>query len=722
MAAVRNAHNYIAGIFGATAARSSFSLKPSSEYDDQRSHHGFVELNPFNSTDDILITKICSTHINTVSSFDYSSLFAIVKNILERSTEIVDEIVQNKGNHLSTEKKALTPINTNFNAPLCSLRQIVCEIMSCDNQCGPEAAHKTTMSILSKLSTNSWEAKAVLALAAFAMEYGDFSWLFYQTQVHKSGEDDQEFVRSLGTLKRVFVFANSSEPMNKRQSQAQFELKYLNDLIRIALQVIETFFKVVKLSAKYDLKGQSALPITIVVYWIIITVVACATTVTSLTCEGIDKTQDLHNYSAKLGSILEILTERLNDLKIKKEEADRYWALKTAFENPTDNVEILNAMFLTQENVVPLIDCHTNTTIDIEELRGLKVFLLISGLDISRDDIFRIEKVHKKIEDEKVDGENVEYKIVWIPIVENWTSENQKEFERVRSKMKWYAVKSVSQTVGIRFIQEEWHFKGKTTFVVMNQQGKVENSDAFPLICLGGAEAFPFDEEASKRILEEINWLKTVISKMEVEQLKELISDEERHIFLYGGTDQEWIKNFEETVKTLVENCQSEVKISWFCVGKTEKERKDTVSSEFWSGVEHLFFTKVNNKKSDFVTQEIQKLLSYKYEEGWVLVSKGSVPVKSGHGFTILKALQEFTYKLEETTEVIGQDRNFTEIFLECHEKVVGLFGEGCCRLHIQGFHGKQLEEKTCAVCSATMEMMIVYECCHKGSNLAAHR
>ena len=34
-------------------------------------------------------------------------------------------------------------------------------------------AHKTTMSILNKLSDYSWKAKAVLTLAAFALDYED---------------------------------------------------------------------------------------------------------------------------------------------------------------------------------------------------------------------------------------------------------------------------------------------------------------------------------------------------------------------------------------------------------------------------------------------------------------------------------------------------------------------------------------------------------------------
>lgn len=39
---------------------------------------------------------------------------------------------------------------------------------------GPENAHQTTLRILQQLRKYSWDAKALIALAAFALEYGNF--------------------------------------------------------------------------------------------------------------------------------------------------------------------------------------------------------------------------------------------------------------------------------------------------------------------------------------------------------------------------------------------------------------------------------------------------------------------------------------------------------------------------------------------------------------------
>ena len=134
---------------------------------------------------------------------------------------------------------------------------------------GEEFAHKTTMSILNKLSSYSWDAKAVLTLAAFAMDYGDF-WLL--AQIHSS----DQLAKSVGILKRVPAI--SMRPGIQKHKKAIVEL---NNLIKVALEVIECIFELEKLSI-YGTKDVPALApaidrIPVDVYWAIITIVACTT-------------------------------------------------------------------------------------------------------------------------------------------------------------------------------------------------------------------------------------------------------------------------------------------------------------------------------------------------------------------------------------------------------------------------------------------------------------
>ena len=135
---------------------------------------------------------------------------------------------------------------------------------------GEETTYKTTLSILKKLSNFPWVAKAVLTLAAFAMEFADF---FLLAKLHQSA--DQRLAKSLGTLKRVHVV------LTQIRRRGILDLNYL---IQSTLKLAGTVCEWEKLSC-YDPKGVPALSTAVVAYWIITTVVTCATKVTVLTSD-----------------------------------------------------------------------------------------------------------------------------------------------------------------------------------------------------------------------------------------------------------------------------------------------------------------------------------------------------------------------------------------------------------------------------------------------------
>ena len=142
---------------------------------------------------------------------------------------------------------------------------------------GEETAYKTTLSILNKLSNYSWDAKAVLTLAAFAFDYGEF-WLLAESQ--SSG---QLLAKSVGTLRRVSVVLKG--PTLQKHRHALIEL---NTVIKATLEVIECIFELEKLSNRYDTKDVPALStgmahIPVDVFWAILTVVASTTELCCLT-------------------------------------------------------------------------------------------------------------------------------------------------------------------------------------------------------------------------------------------------------------------------------------------------------------------------------------------------------------------------------------------------------------------------------------------------------
>ncbi|MQI71980.1 hypothetical protein EI017_24775, partial [Escherichia coli] len=149
----------------------------------------------------------------------------------------VDNVGQ--GTHESAEHIDDKIPRASFSSPLCTLKQISSE-MSCKPP-GEEIAHKTTLAILKKLSNYSWDAKAVLTLAAFALEYGEF-WLL---SLHQPTDP---LAKSLATIKRVPVITKPSSLQKHRQAILEF-----NNLIKATLQVIELIFELEKLTS-YDTK------------------------------------------------------------------------------------------------------------------------------------------------------------------------------------------------------------------------------------------------------------------------------------------------------------------------------------------------------------------------------------------------------------------------------------------------------------------------------------
>ncbi|XP_060671812.1 protein SIEVE ELEMENT OCCLUSION B-like, partial [Ziziphus jujuba] len=561
---------------------------------------------------------------------------------------------------------------------------------------------KTTLAILKKLSTYQWKAKAVLTLAAFALEYGDF-WFLAQNQ------HSDRVAKSLGILKRVPILTKPAE-LKKRQ-QAILEL---NNLIKATLQVMEIIDQFDKLSI-YDPKEITGLSVAldhipVDVYWSIVTVVACSTKLTLLTSDE-DKPYDLAPYSQKIHYVLNKLKIQLVVCRRQVEERETYLMLKKFFQTPTEVMEIFKALTFTKDKPKLLIDGSTNTTVSLEVLKKKKIFLFISTLEITEEDISYLKPVHEGTKRDE------NYKIVWIPMVENWTPELQKKFEILRSKMPWYTIQSISISVGIKFIKEEWNFKGKPSLVVMNHQGKIENTNALHLVKLWGIKAFPFDKAAEEKISSETSWIRPVILNID-SHLSDLMLKEEKYIFFYGGKDNEWIKQFTAKANAFANDPifkESKINIDLFCVGKSPKGGEDHgILVRFWDGIESLFVTKAH-KQVDPVTQEIQKLLSYKNESGWALLTKGPHVVTAGHGFTILKVLDD----LEKWKEVI-KVKGFEISFKEYHVKLIQSVRH-CCRLDIPSVIGKVPEKMQCPECPRTMESFISYKCCHIDGPIAHH-
>lgn len=132
--------------------------------------------------------------------------------------------------------------------------------MQCKAADGEQIAReRTVLSIIEKLSSYSRDAKAVLTLATFALEYGEY---FLLACIQSSNE----VAKSMGTLKGVPVLLGKL----KKDSQAVVDL---DKLIKTTLEVFQCIFVLNKLP-NYEKKDEQ---ITAAVYWAIVSVVISTT-------------------------------------------------------------------------------------------------------------------------------------------------------------------------------------------------------------------------------------------------------------------------------------------------------------------------------------------------------------------------------------------------------------------------------------------------------------
>ncbi|KAK7391679.1 hypothetical protein VNO78_20098 [Psophocarpus tetragonolobus] len=640
--------------------------------------------NPLNMSDEQILEQIYTTHVHSHTKFDVDSLFILVENTLRRSTLIVDNAVQ--GSKASLEQVEDKIPQANFNSPLCTLKQISSE-MACKVP-GEENAHKTTMTILVMLSNYEWDAKAVLTMAAFAMEYGEF-WLLAQQQ------PTDPMAKSVAFLKGVPMLTKPAALQKHRHAITE-----LNNLVKTTLLVIELIFELEKLTT-FDTKDVPALlpaiqQIPVDVYWAIITIVAIVTQIEYLTTESGNKT-DLSHYAQKINIILNKLRKQIILCRQEIEEAEYHQRLRKIFQTPTEIMEVFKFLVFTKDAPQLLFDGATKTTVEISELKKKHVYLLISTLDMTEEEILVLRPVYDYIKSSD------EYKIVWIPIVEEWTEKLLKRFEFLKSKMPWYVVQHFGPIAGYRFIKEEWHFKKRPMVVVLNPQGKVQHANAFHLIHVYGMKAFPFTSADQERIDREIHWIGSVVGDHHP-HISTWIR-EQKYILIYGGSDKEWIQQFTKYATAFAHDAtlkEAKIQIELFCVEKEEK----SFLRRFWSGIESLFVTKAHNTV-DAVTKEVQKMLSYKNETGWAVLCKGSSVVVSGHGTTILKTVAEF----EKWKEVVLK-KGFEHSFIEHHEKITRTTHR-CIHLEIPNIAGKLPDNIKCPECGRIMEIFISYKCCH---------
>lgn len=131
----------------------------------------------------------------------------------------------------------------------------------------------------------------------------------------------------------------------------------------------------------------------------------------------------------------------------------------------------------------------------------------------------------------------------------------------------------------------------------------------------------------------------------------------------------------------------------------------------FWVRLESMWHSKRQHGKTienDPIMQEVMTMLSFDgSDEGWAVISHGSLDMIKAHGKKLVDCLMKFdTWKADVEQE--GFVPALTKALVPYHTH------EHCTRLILPGDTGKIKEQVVCAECKKPMEKFILYRCCNE--------
>ncbi|MFS7949112.1 putative sieve element occlusion [Helianthus anomalus] len=690
------------------------------------------------SDDNMIMRQVIDTHLPDGTDVDVKPLLLTVQDILKHSTINADHVPSDE--HTNEDKPDRKSHQSNVAVMLNSLTHIIDKLaseMALRCLTGGDG-HATALALFHTMGNFHWDAKLVLTLAAFALNYGEF-WLL--AQIYSSNQ----LAKSMAILKQVPTIMEHTAPLKPR-------FDALRKLIHSILELTQCIVEFKELPSMYITPDMPAMAsamnaIPTAVYWNIRGIIACATQVASLTSMGHEygiastelQSWELSTLALKINHIHEFLRQQLENCRRvigEKKEIEFRRTFNQLFETiHYDNMKILKVLISPKDDILPLFDGSTKKRVSLDVLRKRNVLLLISGLDMPQDELSILEEIYS---DSRVQGTRTDgpYEIVWIPIVDpsvKYTNEMDMKVEEMRNKMPWYSVyhPSIIDSAVVKSIGDRWHFRNKPTLVVLDTQGRELSPNAMHMMWIWGTSAFPFTSSKEELLWKDETWrLELLVGGMDPNISNWITQD--KYIFLYGGDDIEWIRKFTNTARAMARAAGIPLEMAY--VGKSHKKESvrramATISVEklshswqettlmwfFWARLESMLYSKIQLKRADdqdHMMQQIKKLLSYDKDGPWALFCRGSKILTTGHGSTMLQTLADFDlWKNDIPT------KGFDLSFKDYHDKL-HVAANNCCRFEFPIAAGRIPEGMRCPECHRLMEKYISFLCCHDQTGL----
>ncbi|KAK9061695.1 hypothetical protein SSX86_018878 [Deinandra increscens subsp. villosa] len=700
------------------------------------------------SDDNVIMKQVLDTHLPDGTDVDVKPLVHIVEEILRHATinATIDAdstsmvVAHTDVGKLDGKSHQTNAHQTNAVLILNSLSHIIdklaCE-MSYKCLSGGDG-HTTALSLFHTVGNFHWDAKLALILAAFALNYGEF-WLL--AQIYSSNQ----LAKSMAILRQVPMIMEHSAPLKPR-------FDALNKLIHSVIELTRCIMEFKELpssyvSAEVPAMARALQAVPTAVYWNVRGIIACAAQITSLTSMGHEygisssemQSWELSTLILKINHLLEFLKKQLEECHRvigDRKEMDFRHSFNQLFETlHIDNMKILKTMLNSRDDPLPLFDGATKKRVSLEVLRRRNVLLLISGLDMPREELSILEQIYSE---SRIQGSRMDslYEVVWVPIVDPsipYTDAMDIQFEDMKNNMPWYSVyhpsnvdRAVKKSIGDR-----WHFRSKPILVVLDPQGKELSPNAMHMMWIWGSTAFPFTTAREEALWRNETWrLELLVSGMDPTILDWVKQD--KYIFLYGGDDVEWIRKFTSNAQAMASAARIPLEMAY--VGKSKKRENvrraiATINVEklsycwndttlvwyFWTRLESMLFSKIQLRQADdqdHIMLQIKKLLSYDKDGSWALLCRGSQILTNGHGSTMLQTPVDFDLWKEHIPT-----RGFDSSFKDYHDKLHGA-ANNCCRFEFPHAAGRIPENMRCPECHRVMEKHIAFLCCHDQTGL----
>ncbi|XP_031126004.1 uncharacterized protein LOC116028427 isoform X2 [Ipomoea triloba] len=215
--------------------------------------------------------------------------------------------------------------------------------------------------------------------------------------------------------------------------------------------------------------------------------------------------------------------------------------------------------------------------------------------------------------------------------------------------------------------------------------------------------------------------------------------EKERCIFLYGGNNIKWIREFTSKVHEVSLKTQSNIKLNY--VGKNEKVRASIDEEHssfflespyhawrFWTRLQSALLSRINylnaanshgDECDDEIAQGFKKLLGYECKgatmEGWALLSKGQKVAVCGQGAKLLRVINEYE-SWKENMALKSFDQAFKDYYNKTLHTSCSSNSHSCCAFEYPITLKEIPTKEKCPECFHDMQKLVTFTCFHGDS------